>query len=411
MAEIFLSYRREDSQAATALLADALVARFGAARVFRDRDDIVAGEDFVAAIRRSVEVATVLLAVVGPRWLTATDATGRRRLDRPEDFVRLEIEWALRAGVAVIPVLVDGATMPSLDALPASLRAFARCQALELAPTRWPADTARLMDTLEARFAIPSDVPRAPPAAAENQPGAAARAARLVGDAFELALHPTRLIDRRESGRASDPARALAFVAGSILAGNAMLAIGLGVPGSGEASLLLGFAAVSGWLLAGELAGLVVAGLLAALLALAWRIAGAGRRLRLVGIVWAYVYSGAWFGFCLGALLVGSAVQVVDPDVLDRVVGAIREAMATGSDVGAAVAARAPAFDGQPLAGAALVLMLLGSALWLGTMFWSIVAWGAFRQTLGSTRAQAAAATALWLTMLFGTFWTVVRLG
>jgi hypothetical protein len=410
MAEIFVSYRREDSQPATERLADALVARFGAARVFRDRDDIVAGEDFVAAIRRSVEVATVLLAVVGPRWLTATDATGRRRLDQPEDFVRLEIEWALHAGVAVIPVLVDGATMPSLDALPASVRAFARCQALEIAPTRWPADTGHLMDTLELRFAIPSDVPRSPPAPA-SPPGRADRAARLVGDVFELALHPTRLIDRRENGRASDQARAIAFLAGSILAGNAVLAIGLGVPASGQASPTLAVVAVTSWLLAGELAGLVVAGLLGALLALAWRMAAGARRLRLVGIVWAYVYSGAWFGFCLGALVIGSAVQVIDPDVLDRVLVGLREAMATGTDVGPAVAAHAPTLHGKPLAGTALVLMLLGLALWVATVFWSIVAWGALRQTLGSTRAQAAAATGLWLAMLLGVIWAARGLG
>ncbi|HEX2540518.1 MAG TPA: toll/interleukin-1 receptor domain-containing protein [Caldimonas sp.] len=157
MAEIFLSYRRQDSLSATGRLADALVARFGAARVFRDHDDIGAGEDFVAAIRRSLEVATVLLVVIGPRWLTASDAGGRRRLDDPADFVRLEIELALRAGLPVIPVLVEGATMPAADMLPASLHAFARCQAVEISETRWQYDTERLIAALQARFAIEAE--------------------------------------------------------------------------------------------------------------------------------------------------------------------------------------------------------------------------------------------------------------
>ena len=99
MAEIFLSYRRDDSTSATGRLADALEAHFGDDRVFRDRE-IAAGENFVEAIRRSVESATVVLVVVGRHWLDARDAAGRRRLDDPGDFVRLEIELALAARAA-----------------------------------------------------------------------------------------------------------------------------------------------------------------------------------------------------------------------------------------------------------------------------------------------------------------------
>ena len=139
MAEIFLSYRRDDSASATGRLADALEAHFGDERVFRDHE-IAAGENFVEAIRRSVESATVVLVVVGRHWLDARDAAGRRRLDDPGDFVRLEIELALAARAAVVPVLVEGATMPSADDLPPSLAEF-RAARRSSSPTRAGART------------------------------------------------------------------------------------------------------------------------------------------------------------------------------------------------------------------------------------------------------------------------------
>jgi hypothetical protein len=62
-----------------------------------------------------VAVCQVLLAVIGPTWLTVTDERGRRRLDDPDDIVRLEIEAALAREVRVIPILVEGAVMPGRE--------------------------------------------------------------------------------------------------------------------------------------------------------------------------------------------------------------------------------------------------------------------------------------------------------
>ena len=209
MAEIFLSYRRQDSQSATGRLADDLEARFGDERVFRDRE-IAAGDDFVEAIRRSVESATVVLVVVAPHWLAAADPHGRRRLDDPGDFVRLEIELALAAEVAVVPVLVEGARMPTEAELPRSIAALARCQAVELSDQRWRFDVDTLIALLQSRFGIDADAPSgaraAPPAAT-----------RWTADLADLALHPRRLIARRQSDSASDHARAFAFLCGAIV--------------------------------------------------------------------------------------------------------------------------------------------------------------------------------------------------
>ena len=109
---IFISYRREETAFPAGWLYDRLNDRFGEAQVFKDVDSITLGDDFVEVITRAVGSCDVLLAVIGGRWSTMTDETGKRRLDDPDDFVRLEIEAALARNVRVIPVLVDGARMP-----------------------------------------------------------------------------------------------------------------------------------------------------------------------------------------------------------------------------------------------------------------------------------------------------------
>src|SRR3954453_5314214 len=87
--KIFLSYRRGDTAGYAGRLADGLAERFGAPQIFRDVDSIPAGTDFVEAMQAAVAGCDVLVAVIGREWLTATDATGKRRLDDPEDFRRL----------------------------------------------------------------------------------------------------------------------------------------------------------------------------------------------------------------------------------------------------------------------------------------------------------------------------------
>jgi len=139
-ARIFLNYRRADSAGWTRQLHGDLGERFGAERVFRDVT-IAPGVDFVDHIERVMDVCEVCIVVIGKRWLASPAADGRRRLDDPEDLVRVEIEHALaRSDVCVIPVLVDGAQMPADDDLPSGLRPLARRNACELSDTRWDYD-------------------------------------------------------------------------------------------------------------------------------------------------------------------------------------------------------------------------------------------------------------------------------
>jgi hypothetical protein len=405
MAEIFLSYRRQDSQSATGRLADRLEAHFGAQRVFRDHESIVAGEDFAEAIRRAVTSATVLLVIVGPRWLGARTDHGRRRLDDPHDFVRLEIEMALAADVAVVPVLVEDATMPPADALPASLAEFARCQAVELSETRWRYDADQLIGTLQTRFAIASEQPAL--AAGVAPSGWSARATGLAIDLLDLAARPARMIARRNTGRASDHLRAFGFLLACIGAGNLALLIGLNIhPAPG--TLLPGpWFGLLGWLANGELVGVLALALLAALLTLAWRLTGTPLQYRQVTLVFAYVYGGLWLGFCAGALLIGSAVQAVDPNLLDRVLPLM---LPTGGPADAARWNEAQALLENGFRGPAAGLALIGMVLWAGTGVWFVVAWGAFGNALGVGRLKATAAATLWLALLAGIGWAMQRL-
>lgn len=150
---VFISYRRDDSAGFAGRLADALEAALGAGSVFRDVDDIAPGEDFVAAIERALTRSAALLVVIGRHWLDAADAAGRRRLEQPQDFVRLEIELALRRGMRIIPVLVDRAAMPGEDQLPERIALLARRQAVELDDGRWNADVERIVRGLGAASA------------------------------------------------------------------------------------------------------------------------------------------------------------------------------------------------------------------------------------------------------------------
>ena len=150
---IFMSYRREDTSFPAGWLYDRLVSRFGRDQVFKDIDSIELGDDFIEVITTAVGSCDVLLALIGDRWLTITGQDGRRRLDNPDDFVRLEIEAALSRNVRVIPILVDAAQMPSADELPPSLARLARRQALELSPNRFDTDTRRLLRVLDRTVA------------------------------------------------------------------------------------------------------------------------------------------------------------------------------------------------------------------------------------------------------------------
>jgi prepilin-type processing-associated H-X9-DG protein len=144
---IFISYRREDSAGYTRAIFDQLTKRFAKSQVFMDVDTIEPGLPFDEVINQAVARCDVLLVMVGARWMEPRAGTGPR-LNDPKDFVRLEIAAALSRNIRVIPVLLDGATMPTEDALPEPLRPFARRNAIEVGNSRFDSDVERLIDVV-----------------------------------------------------------------------------------------------------------------------------------------------------------------------------------------------------------------------------------------------------------------------
>ncbi|HEV2687606.1 MAG TPA: toll/interleukin-1 receptor domain-containing protein, partial [Bryobacteraceae bacterium] len=149
MPGVFISYRREDASAYAGRLYDHVSARFGAERVFMDIDTIRPGDDFVQVISDRVAACDSLIAVIGKNWLSCRDSNGRRRLDNPNDYVRIEIASALQRNVRVIPALFDGAAMPSASDLPPDLAPLARRNAIEISNTLFRPSVERLIQTLE----------------------------------------------------------------------------------------------------------------------------------------------------------------------------------------------------------------------------------------------------------------------
>src|SRR5262245_61581102 len=162
---IFVSYRRQESSHLAGRLYDRLADHFGESQVFIDVDAIELGVDFAEEISRAVAACKVLLAVIGPTWLTTTDERGRRRLDDPDDIVRLEIEAALVRDVRVSPSLVEGAVMAGGDDLPESLAGLARRNALLIRHESFRYDASRLVAAIERVLAAApgaAAVPSAP---------------------------------------------------------------------------------------------------------------------------------------------------------------------------------------------------------------------------------------------------------
>jgi hypothetical protein len=145
--QIFISYRRDDSAGYTRALYGRLVRQFSKDRVFMDVDAIEPGIPFDESIQSALDQCEVLLVVIGKRWMDK-QAGVAPRINDPEDFVRLEIAAALSRNIRVIPVLLDGASMPTEEELPEPLRALARRNALEVSNSSFDADTETLIGVI-----------------------------------------------------------------------------------------------------------------------------------------------------------------------------------------------------------------------------------------------------------------------
>jgi TPR repeat protein len=194
MPRVFISYRREDSVAYAGRLHDILEDHFGSGEVFIDIAALKPGEAFPEVLVNTVSACTALVAVIGPKWLAA-DENGGRRLDDPDDFVRVEIVTALKKGITVIPALVAGAKMPPVASLPVDLQPLAFRNAITLPDTGFRISARELIGVLnEVQDFVPPQETfeeryfREAQAAAESgSPDALARLGRLYFDRRDYA--------------------------------------------------------------------------------------------------------------------------------------------------------------------------------------------------------------------------------
>ncbi len=190
MRAIFISYRRDDTEGHAGRLFEDLCDRFGKGAVFMDVAGIEPGRDFRRAIEQQVASCGVLLAMIGKNWLTVADAKGKRRLDDPSDFVRLETAGALKRDIPVIPVLVHQAEMPRAEDLPDDLKDLAFRNGVELNHARWASDVqlliAALLPYVDAAPAVAVPAPP-PPQPAPAGPAASSTAADRRSPAWLIA--------------------------------------------------------------------------------------------------------------------------------------------------------------------------------------------------------------------------------
>ncbi len=150
MARIFISYRRDDSEYATDEIFDSLARHFEESEIFKDKSTIPIGSDFRAAIHAEARKCLVGIVVIGKHWINARDDQGQRRLENPADYVRTEIEILLNRGIAVIPVLLDGVTLPLAGELPDGIRDLANKQSLRIGRRpQMAGDLQQLIDVLD----------------------------------------------------------------------------------------------------------------------------------------------------------------------------------------------------------------------------------------------------------------------
>lgn len=177
MPKVFLSYRRDDSGGYAGRIQDQLTRDLGADVVFMDVDGIQFGRNFVEVLHEEVSKCDVLLAVIGRNWLEARDENGSRRLDDPNDFVRIEIGAALQRKIAVVPILLEGVKIPNAGELPEDLKELAVRNGIDIRLASFHSDVDRLIQGLKKQL----NVTVAPLEPKQTQPEIKASALAAVG--------------------------------------------------------------------------------------------------------------------------------------------------------------------------------------------------------------------------------------
>lgn len=130
--KLFVSYRRGDNRSMTERLCDRLADLFGREAIFKDVDSMPVSKDFRESLNEAIADCDAFLVVIGTQWLASSSEIGTRRIDQTGDYVRLEAERAITESVPIVPILIDGASLPESSDLPNTLRPLAFCHAIPL---------------------------------------------------------------------------------------------------------------------------------------------------------------------------------------------------------------------------------------------------------------------------------------
>lgn len=156
--QIFISYRRSDAAGHAGRLYDFLTDDFSDEKIFFDANTIEPGANFEQKISRELENSDVVLVLIGNQWLDCRSKDGSRRLDDPKDYVRLEVATALHNQKTVIPVLLQGAQMPSAVELPDDLQDLSKRNAVKLNDDHWRSDCRTLSTVLTKALSLPTSL-------------------------------------------------------------------------------------------------------------------------------------------------------------------------------------------------------------------------------------------------------------
>src|ERR1700730_8245304 len=148
MSTVFISYRREITAGEARVFVNELLAMLGKISLVMEVDSIALGRDFRGALQKTLESCDLMLVLIGRDWADVKDEEGRPRLYNPGDFVRLEIEAALKRDIVVTPILVQGAHMPAPEQLPEEIRGLAYRNWFELSHNRWESDVREMIRRL-----------------------------------------------------------------------------------------------------------------------------------------------------------------------------------------------------------------------------------------------------------------------
>jgi len=394
VAAIFISYRRNDSSSATGRLTDKLIQYFGPEHVFRDLEAIEAGADFPAKLREAIQAATVVLVIIGRAWLSIRGPNGSRRLDQPSDHVRREIETGLDNHIALIPVLVEQASMPSADELPDTIKALANRHAHEIDNKRWTEDVEKLIQLLKKDYSIEPADPSHPPPELDRTFYA------LIGQYFQTLIH--LILYPKKTLLSTNLGRRLAFTD----------AVVFGLLTTAMATALLVAllpTAKTYWSM------IAIIPLIAALFVLlmsmplyaAWRLVGARTPYR--GIAIPFFYQAAIALLAMHSILAINAllISLVDIQLGDKVLKAVRNVDDIENKLNTIRVMAANALQFDPTYAAFTTVTILVVVACIG---WLAASWGSYRLMLGFTRPRSCVAFLFFIMLIAAPVYAVISI-